>query len=92
VYAARVETSSAPATAYAAAVSIGPKPTFAGRRTVIESHLLDFDRDLYGQSLTIHFVRWIRDQYAFPHRDALVAQLRRDLATTRRLLPLPAAA
>ena len=51
----------------------------------IEAHLLDFDDDLYGQSLTLRFVRWIRDQQKFPEIDALQAQLARDVAQVRAL-------
>ncbi|MEM1444555.1 MAG: riboflavin biosynthesis protein RibF [Planctomycetota bacterium] len=63
-----------------AAVSIGSKPTFHQKSaTTVEAHLLNFEGDLYDQPLTLRFVRWVRDQYAFPGLDPLVAQLRRDL-------------
>ena len=68
-----------------AAISIGVKPTFDGRRRVLEAHLLDYAGDLYGRRLTLRFARWLRDQQPFPNTEALRAQLRRDLAATRRL-------
>lgn len=70
-------------TRHAAAISVGVKPTFAGARRVIEAHLLHFSGHLYGQIITLGFSRWLRDQHPFPARDALVAQLRRDVAQTQ---------
>lgn len=69
---------------HAAAVSVGVKPTFGGARRVIEAHLLDFDGDLYGTTITLGYSRWLRDQQPFPTRDALVAQLKRDIDQVRR--------
>ena len=68
---------------HAAAISVGVKPTFGGARRVIEAHLLDFAGDLYGTSITLGFTRWLRDQQPFPNREALVGQLRRDIAMAR---------
>ena len=67
-----------------AAVSIGTKPTFGSHDPVIEAHLLDFDADLRDQTVTVHFVRWLRDQHRFPGLDALCRQLQRDIAQIRR--------
>ena len=67
-----------------AAVSVGVKPTFGRRALTVEAHLLDRDVDLYGRRLTLHFARWVRDQYPFPGVDALRQQLHRDIATVRR--------
>jgi riboflavin kinase/FMN adenylyltransferase len=70
-----------------AAISIGVKPTFGQRRLTVEAHLLDFDADLYGRPLTLHFARWLRDQYPFPGIEALRRQLHRDVQRARRLPP-----
>ena len=67
----------------AAAISIGVKPTFGKRALTVEAHLLDFDEDLYGRTITLHFARWVRDQYPFPGVDALRRQLERDIQQTR---------
>ncbi len=69
-----------------AAISIGVKPTFAGRRRTIEAHLLDYAGDLYGQTITLRFHRWLREQQPFPSPDALKAQLHRDVAQVRDLV------
>ncbi|MEM1099091.1 MAG: riboflavin biosynthesis protein RibF [Planctomycetota bacterium] len=84
VYAATAH--AADGTTYPAAVSVGTKPTFHDQaRTTVEAHLIGFTGDLYDQTLTIRFVRWVRDQYAFPGRDALVTQLRRDVERAEHL-------
>ena len=69
-----------------AAISIGVKPTFGTAALTVEAHLLDFDGDLYGRTLTLHFIRWLRDQSPFPGLEALCQQLQRDLRATRRCI------
>ncbi len=68
---------------HAAAISVGPKPTFNGRQRVVEAHLLDCDADLYDRPIRVKFEKWLRDQQPFPGIDALKAQLARDIDATR---------
>jgi riboflavin kinase/FMN adenylyltransferase len=72
------------------AVNIGTRPTFAAQSNAqgltVEAHLLDFDGDLYDDVLEVDFVARLRDERAYPTLNALVAQLRRDIASTRALL------
>ncbi len=70
---------------HAAAISVGVKPTFEGRQRVCEAHVLDLDADLYGRTLEIDMLRWVRDQWRFASVEALVARLRSDLRTIRHL-------
>src|SRR5437773_490852 len=52
--------------------NIGTRPTVdASRRTTIETHVFDFDRDLYGMSIRLAFVQRLRDERAFASVDAL---------------------
>ncbi len=79
---------------FPAAISIGVKPTFADSARVVEAHLLNFSGDLYGQPLTLHLSRWLRDQAPFPSLDALQTQLTRDIEavhgfTSQQLLHAP---
>ena len=69
---------------YQAAISIGTKPTFKAQSRIIEAHLLDFNRDIYGQTMTIYFTRWLRDQRPFSCEEILADQLHRDIAGIRR--------
>jgi riboflavin kinase/FMN adenylyltransferase len=76
--------------AYAAAVNIGTRPTFTRRPTpqslTVEAHLLDFDQDLYDQVLKLDFLARLRDERAYPTLNALVAQMREDIARTRDII------
>ena len=68
---------------YAAAVNIGPNPTFGESAKKIEAHLLDFSGHLYDRSMDLDFIRRIRDVQRFSSVDDLTAQLRRDLTSVR---------
>jgi riboflavin kinase/FMN adenylyltransferase len=68
---------------YAAAISVGVNPTFHERVLTVEAHLLDFQGDLYNQTVALEFHRWLRDQQTFAHVEQLRAQLQRDIQRTR---------
>jgi len=71
----------------AAAVNVGRRPTFDdGQGLLVESYLLDFAGDLYGQLLTVEFVARLRAEEKFQSVEALVAQMARDVQRTRELL------
>jgi len=67
-------------------VSIGVRPTFfeKGKRTV-EAHLLDFDGDLYGQTITVQFLKRLRDEQKFANAGELIEQMHRDKMESRKL-------
>jgi riboflavin kinase/FMN adenylyltransferase len=70
-----------------AAVNVGVRPTFgAGLHPLVEAHVLDFEGDLYGQRLTVEFVARLRSEQRFESVEELVAQMHRDVETTRELL------
>lgn len=77
----------------ATAVSIGRRPTFyEDGALLVEAFLLDFAGDLYGEPARLSFVERLRDEVAFDSVDALVAQIDRDVVSTREVLaaaPLP---
>jgi riboflavin kinase/FMN adenylyltransferase len=58
----------------------GPRPTFGLHARTLEVHLFDFAGELYGETITLEWVRRLRDVRAFPDRAALVAQLAADRA------------
>jgi riboflavin kinase/FMN adenylyltransferase len=67
-----------------AAVSIGVRPTFkTGRGELIEAYILDFDADIYGETLRIDFLDRLRGERRFESPQALVAQMHRDVERTR---------
>jgi riboflavin kinase/FMN adenylyltransferase len=74
------------ANGHPAAVNVGVRPTFeTGRGLLVEAHLLDFDDDLYGQTLRIAFLERLRGEKRFDSVDELVAQMRRDVQDARRI-------
>lgn len=75
----------APGESLIAAVSIGRRRTFyvGGGERLLEAHLLDFDRDIYGQPLRVALHAQLRPQQSFASVEDLTAQLRRDVRATR---------
>jgi len=70
-----------------AAVNVGVRPTFeTGRGLLVEAYLIDFDADLYGQTLRIAFARRLRGERRFETSDALVEQMERDVVDAHRVL------
>jgi riboflavin kinase / FMN adenylyltransferase len=67
-----------------AAVNVGVRPTFdTGRGLLVEAHLIDFEGDLYGQTLRIAFIERMRGERRFDSVDALVEQMNRDVEEAR---------
>jgi riboflavin kinase/FMN adenylyltransferase len=52
---------------------------------VLEIHLLDFDRDIYGRDLEVRFVRYLRSEKKFASLDALTRQIQLDVQQAREL-------
>ena len=70
-----------------AAVNVGVRPTFkTGRGLLVEAYLIDFDADLYGQTLRIAFARRLRGERRFESAEALAEQMHRDVEDARRVL------
>jgi riboflavin kinase/FMN adenylyltransferase len=73
-----------------AVANLGTNPTFVDRAELsLEVHLLDFSADLYDRRLRVHFVERLRGEQRFPGVDALLAQIRADIAAARVLLDAP---
>ncbi len=83
VYAATVELNQR---RLAAAVNIGPNPTFGESARKVEVHLLDLREDLYGMLIDVDFIRQIRPVVRFASAEELVQQLGHDIAEVRRLV------
>lgn len=87
VYAVRVWVKDGPhAGAYDGVASLGVRPMFGENRANLETHILDFEGDLYGARVSVGLVRWQRDELKFDGVDALVAQMKADEAEARRIL------
>ena len=68
---------------------IGRRPTVNGVDERLEVHLLDFDEDIYGQTLETDFVAYLRGDKKFDNLDAMVAQMDRDKQAARDILMPP---
>jgi riboflavin kinase / FMN adenylyltransferase len=68
-------------------VNLGLRPTMSSGKSdrVLEIHLLDFERDIYGKDLQLRFVRYIRPEKKFENVDALVRQIERDVQQAQEL-------
>jgi riboflavin kinase / FMN adenylyltransferase len=66
--------------------SFGRRPTFDNGAPLLETHLFDFDGDLYGQVLDVEFVGWIRGEERFDGIKALIERMNQDSIEARRLL------
>jgi riboflavin kinase/FMN adenylyltransferase len=67
--------------------NIGTRPTVkAGGERLLEVHLIDFSRDLYGLDIEAEFVRFLRPEQKFPDLDALRAQISLDVQSSRALI------
>jgi riboflavin kinase / FMN adenylyltransferase len=83
VYATWVETEQG---IYPAMTNIGVKPTINGSELLIESHLIGFDGDLYGKTITVRLAGRIRDEIKFDTLEKLQEQMQRDRSTAEKLL------
>lgn len=73
---------------FAGAASLGKNPTVdVGDQYKLEVHLLDYDHgDLYGQRVVVRFLHKLRDEAKYPTLEALIDQIRADVAATRALI------
>ncbi len=68
--------------------NLGIRPTVGGIRPILEVHLFDFDRDIYGAHLSVRFVHKLRNEQRFPNLDALKAQIALDAVAARAFFKL----
>ena len=66
--------------------SVGSRPTVGGTVPLLEVHVFDFDRDIYGEYIRVKFVQKLRDEVRFPDLEALTEQMHIDAAEARRIL------
>ncbi len=67
-------------------LNIGFRPTVGGTTKTIEVHIFDFQQDIYGENITVHFEEKIRDEMKFSDMEALKSQLKSDKKTAIDLL------
>ena len=85
VYAVRVKVEESPQQ-YHGMMNIGSRPTFGGLSQTLETHIFNFDDDIYGQQLKVWFVSRLRSEMKFDSREALMSQLESDLRQAEAVL------
>jgi len=66
------------------AASLGVRPTLgAGLQPVLEVHLFDFDREIYGAHVSVHLLHKLRDEARYDSFEALTSQIARDVQATQ---------
>jgi riboflavin kinase / FMN adenylyltransferase len=83
IYAVRVV---ARAKTYDGVASYGRRPTFDNGHALLEAFLFDFSGDLYGETIEVFFIGWIRAEAKFASAAALIAQMKRDDARAKEIL------
>ena len=71
---------------YLGVANIGYSPTFDDHIYTVEVHILDFDKDIYGDAVRVNFIKRIRDEIKFANIDQLSDQIRQDVQTAKDIL------
>jgi riboflavin kinase / FMN adenylyltransferase len=71
--------------------SYGRRPTFNNGQALLEAFLFDFSGDLYGETIEVLFIGWIRAEQKFDSAAALIAQMQRDETQAKEILRAPSA-
>lgn len=70
---------------YKSVINVGNNPTFNADRVTVESHIIDFNRDIYGEEARVYFKDRIRDEKKFNSIDKLKAQIQKDVHSAERI-------
>ena len=68
---------------YKIMLNIGLRPTVDGTSQTIEAHIIDFEKDIYNEYISLFLVQFLREEQRFDGLDALKIQLQKDEAKTR---------
>lgn len=71
---------------YNSVTNIGNRPTFGNNPQTVETYVLDFNGDLYGQVIKVSFIERLRNEVRFKSLDELSEQIKKDVAQARALL------
>ncbi len=69
-----------------AVANLGIRPTFGGEEEVLEVHVFEMDRDLYGRHVRVEFIERVRDERRFESVDDLLDQIHSDIDSARAIL------
>ncbi len=83
VYVVRVEYDGS---VYGGVLNIGRNPTFAEDELVAETHIFDFNKNIYNQEIRVSLLKYLRKEIRFPSVDELIAGIRRDVEDAKEFL------
>jgi riboflavin kinase/FMN adenylyltransferase len=71
---------------FKAVTNVGTRPTFQGEATTVETHIIGFEGDLYGETLRVLFAKRLRDEIRFESGEALAYQISQDVERAKAVL------
>lgn len=71
---------------YGGVINIGYNPTFGEQTLVAETHIFDFNRDIYGKPIKINLIKFLRNEEKYAYIDELAAQISRDVSQAKQIL------
>jgi len=63
---------------YYGMTNVGKRPTFADTKITLETYIFDFNKDIYGETIGIKFIQFLRDEYYFSNKEDLIEQIKMD--------------
>jgi len=66
--------------------SVGTRPTVGGGKPLLEVYIFDFDRDIYGEYITVQFIERLREERNYSDLGAMTEQMHKDVADARAAL------
>lgn len=68
---------------YESVTNVGIKPTVGSNQKNVETHLFDFNQDVYGREIKVEFLMKLRDEMRFPDIETLAVQIQQDVVTAK---------
>ena len=68
---------------YKGIANFGERPTINGSKVLLETHIFNFDKDIYGKELTVEFLTFIRHEQKFDNFEKLTEQIQKDIITAK---------
>ena len=69
---------------YKGIANFGERPTVKGVNLLLETHIFEFNRDIYGKELTVEFLTFIRSEKKFKDFKSLTSQIKKDVITAKK--------
>lgn len=70
---------------YKSVINVGNNPTFNADKVTIESHIFDFDADIYGEHIKVEFIKYLRGDVKFASVEELKSQIEKDVENTKNI-------